>query len=250
MNIAKSLLILLIALVAWSHATGDVWAEAESTQTESGAAESEAILLVPYGEQGELSSQTDAVHAATADAEAAAHSSTAEGGHEKKSTGLPQLDPTWFASQIFWLLITFTTLYVVFSRNVLPALSGVIETRRENIQHDLDQAETLRDQAESVHKAYEAILNNAHQKTSDLAKNVELEIKDKANASANTFRDRATKEIQAMEQSIEKAKRDAMDEMTTIAAEIASQAAKKIVGISTDVSQAKTVVQNINKKAA
>lgn len=249
MNKLQAVLITLIALVVCTHAARDVWAQAEHLH------EQEPVLLLeepaptasPYGEQGEPAPQTDAVHAATATihAEAGGH-----GGEQKEKKGLPQLDPKWFASQIFWLVLTFSALYFIFSRRIIPDLSSVIETRRDTIQNDLDQAEKLRDQAETVHKAYEAILNSAHVKTSDLVKGVESEIKDKANASSSSFRERSTKEIQAMESRIEKAKRDAMDEMTTIAAEIASQAAKKIVGISTDVNQAKTVVQNISKKAA
>ena len=53
-----------------------------------------------------------------------------------------------------------------------------------------------------------------------------------------------------MEREIDLAKKDAIEGIHTIAAEIATQAAKKIVGVSTDIDQAKSVVRNINKKAA
>jgi len=196
-----------------------------------------------HGENGELGhAHADAVHAATAHAEAAGHGNT--------SAGLPQLDPEYFASQIFWMFITFVILYVIFSRNILPTLSGIIENRRDHIQNDLDEAERIRDQAEKVHAAYEEMLNDAHHKTADLVVGAEQDIKDKTAKELDAYKERATKAISETEKTIEKAKQEAMDEMTTIAAEIASEAAKKIVGISTDVKQVKNVVQNINKKAA
>ena len=50
---------------------------------------------------------------------------------------MPQLDPTWFASQLFWLAITFVTLYVVLSRFVLPPLLEIIARRAQTAQDDM-----------------------------------------------------------------------------------------------------------------
>ena len=57
----------------------------------------------------------------------------------------------------------------------------------------------------------------------------------------------------ALEGRLGKAQSEAMDDMNTIAAEVASEAAKKIVGISPDLKEAKTVVKSLNdngRKAA
>lgn len=179
-------------------------------------------------------------------ADAAAHAN--EGHHE--SAGLPQMDPTWFPSQIFWLALTFTCLYIIFSRKILPEISSTLETRREQIQGDLDHARELKEEAEKVHAAYEEILDEARKKSADIFAETEENIKNKANKQLDDFREKTSKKTSETEAMIEAAKNDAMSDMHSIAAEIASVAAEKIVGISTDIDQAKSLVKNIDRKAA
>lgn len=208
-----------------------IWLQALPAIVIAGQAWAESVG--PHGEE--------AAHELLAHASEAPHDS---GG------GLPQLDPTWYPSQIFWLTLVFVSLYVIFSRKVLPALSKTLEDRRAHIQGDLDIAEDDRKKAETVHKAYEEILEESRAKASDLFVGVEKNIKDQTARRLEAMRHEAGQQTQSMEVRIEKATKAAMEDMNTIAAEIASKAAEKIVGISTDLDQARTVVQNINKKAA
>ena len=63
---------------------------------------------------------------------------------------MPQLDTTWFASQIFWLIIAFSVLYYLLSRKALPRLAEILEARQDRIAADLDEAERLRREAEEA----------------------------------------------------------------------------------------------------
>ena len=38
---------------------------------------------------------------------------------------MPQFDPSTFGPQLFWLLVTFVTLYLLMSRLVLPRITDV-----------------------------------------------------------------------------------------------------------------------------
>ncbi len=198
-----------------------------------------ALLLVP-------AVKIHATMAASGHAEAAAD--VAE--HHESSGGLPQLNPASFPSQIFWLAITFLVMYLVFSRKALPEISSVIENRQEHIQSDLNAAEDLKDESEKVHNAYEEILEESRNKASELFATVEDKIKAEATAALDGFRERSNSASQDAEQRIAEATKAAMKDMDQIAAEVASQAAEKIVGISTDIDRAKSVIDNINKKAA
>lgn len=164
--------------------------------------------------------------------------------------GLPQLNPKWFASQIFWLVLTFSGLYLLFSRSVLPALSNTLENRHEHVQGDLDTAQRLKTEAEKVHQAYETSLENARTQATRLYQDVEEDIKVKAEKQQADLQDRLKKETELSEARIEKSKNEAMKEMNTIAAEIASEAAKKIVGISTDINSARSVVESLTNSKA
>ncbi len=170
-------------------------------------------------------------------------------GGEAGGSGLPQLDPSNFTSQIFWLLVAFAFLYLFFSRKTLPEISSVIETRHEHIQKDLDTVEEHRKEAEEVREAYEAILADARKKASKSFSQVEDKIKTAAANEYQAFQQRSAAEIADREQAIEEAKKAAMSEMNVLAAEIAREAAEKIIGKSTDLARAKTVVKSLNSKA-
>lgn len=71
---------------------------------------------------------------------------------------MPQLDPTWFASQLFWLFICFTVLYILLSRLILPPLQGVITSRKTAIENDLNVAQELKSMAEQAKLSYETTL--------------------------------------------------------------------------------------------
>ena len=98
------------------------------------------------------------------------HEGTAVPGEEHAAeAGLPQMNPEWFASQLFWLVLTFGFLLIVMSRLALPRIGGVIETRRARIVGDLESAEQARKSAAAALKGYEASLAGARSRALALA---------------------------------------------------------------------------------
>lgn len=71
------------------------------------------------------------------------------------AVGMPQLDPTSFASQLFWLTVSFILLYIVISKSALPRVHNVLETRAERLRSDIAQAEEMTRQAEEARLAFE-----------------------------------------------------------------------------------------------
>ncbi len=179
-------------------------------------------------------------------AEGAVH----ETGEHHGSGGLPQLNPQWFPSQIFWLAIMFAILYTFFSKMALPRIGSVQQKRQAHIEHDIATAQKLRENAELAKAHYDRAVAEAQDKSTKLYLKAEEEVKAKMAAGLEEFKSRSLLQIRDTEDSIDKAKKEAMEGIHSIAAEIASIAAEKIVGISTDINQAKDVVRNINKKAA
>lgn len=188
---------------------------------------------------------TDAAHGDAAHADAGHHGDAAHG-----SGGLPQFDPSSFTSQWFWLLVMFGTMYLVFSRRSLPAISSVIENRREHVQNDLETADRLRTEAEGVQNAYETGLDTARAESSRLVTSAIEDMKRDAETATQRLREKTEKDVAALEQRLSAATTAARADMETIAAEIAHQAAEKVFGISTDIKKAKTVVEAINAREA
>ena len=74
---------------------------------------------------------------------------------------MPQFEPTWYASQIFWLVIVFYILYRALKGQIIPTVAGVLADRDARIQGDLELAQRRRNELEAMKKAYEDDLAKA-----------------------------------------------------------------------------------------
>jgi len=101
----------------------------------------------------------------------------ADAAHEEAaSAGLPQLDPTWWPSQLFWLAFTFGVLYWLMTSHFLPAIGGAIEERRDRIADDLDQASDFKTQAGEAEAGYNQALADARAKAQAIAADTRAEM--------------------------------------------------------------------------
>ena len=74
--------------------------------------------------------------------------------------GMPQLDPTYWASQAFWLILIFTSLYLTLSKMFIPKIKESIDDRENKIKDDLDEAQKLKLIAEKKFKEYKITIEN------------------------------------------------------------------------------------------
>ncbi len=138
----------------------------------------------------------------------AAEAASSHGG-ESSSAGLPQLDPTWWPSQIFWLALTFGVLYWLMAGRFLPSLGGAIEERRDRVADDIDQASDFKRQADQAEAAYNKALADARAKAQAIAADTRAEVdKEIAELQAET-NEALDKQLEAAEARIAKMKADA-----------------------------------------
>lgn len=74
---------------------------------------------------------------------------------------MPQLDPSSFVSQIFWLTITFLSLVFVMSVFIVPRIASIIDERHQKINSDIQKAEKINQKAANILKRYETAIENA-----------------------------------------------------------------------------------------
>ena len=63
---------------------------------------------------------------------------------------MPQLNPEFFVSQIFWLIVTFSFLLFFLWKISLPRISRVLEKRENKINNDIESAKILQTEAEQI----------------------------------------------------------------------------------------------------
>ena len=108
-----------------------------------------------------------------------------------ESRGMPQLNPEFWISQIFWLTLTFGILYIVLSKLILPKISANLEVRKSQIQENIEAAEKQRENSESKLKEYDEII----QKSKLEAKNIFKEAREKVLKDINSKKEILDKQI-------------------------------------------------------
>jgi F-type H+-transporting ATPase subunit b len=166
-----------------------------------------------------------------------AHPALAEEGK-----GLPQMDTGTYASQLFWLFLCFTVLYLVMSKVSLPRVSETIEGRKNQKDGDLKQAATWNGEAEKIKTAYEQSLAKAQQTAAMSAASAEREMSGKASEEQAKFAENARKRLTTAEQNIAKAKADALNSLADIAADIAASMVEKVADVQVTKADAKKAV--------
>lgn len=143
---------------------------------------------------------------------------------------MPQFDPTWFASQIFWLVLIFAGFYWIMSRKVLPRVGAVIDAREQRIAGDLEQAERLRAEAQAALAAYESAIEGARTEARRVVIDAQERIKRHAEqVEADIARELDAKAREA-EGRIAAAKREALGNVREIAVAAAGAAVERLVG--------------------
>lgn len=156
----------------------------------------------------------------------------AGGGEQEASGAFPPFDPTYFASQIFWLLISFGALYLLMSRWILPRIGGIIEERRDRIADDLDAAQQISADADQTRSAYEQALADARARAHHLAAEAKAAMdREIAEETAEVDAEIAATSAEA-EKALGEARKKALAEVRNIAASTAADAANRIGGLS------------------
>lgn len=143
---------------------------------------------------------------------------------------LPQLDIETYASQIFWLIVTFIVLYFLVAKIAMPRIAEVLEGRQERIEDDLDKAETLKKEAYLVKVEYEKALSSAREEAHDATRRAQDEIaKHSAEVEALANQKVATM-LKDAEDRIEAARTEASSEKETVTDTLEQNVARDIIG--------------------
>ena len=162
--------------------------------------------------------------------------------------GMPQLDPKYWASQAFWLILVFSILYISISKFYLPKIKNNLDNRENKIKEDLDEANKFKEQSEAKFKEYEVILENAKKEVTKIyfdSKNIlDKDIKSKK----ETMEREIEKEITKAQNEIIELKKNSIASIQGISENIASNIIERLSGDKLNESSIKATVEEISKK--
>ena len=162
--------------------------------------------------------------------------------------GMPQLNPEFWAAQIFWLLLTFTSLYLIIWKIFLPKITYNIETRKSKVVNDLHQAQKLKENAEKKLKEYEKIIENSKKEAKKILQENQKKLEDDLDKKKQVLDEEINKEIKAAENEIMSLKKSSINNINKIAIEISSEILKHTIGKELNMSSVSAVVEDISKK--
>mgnify|MGYP001226190609 CR=1 FL=1 len=162
--------------------------------------------------------------------------------------GMPQLNPEFWVSQIFWLILTFGSLFIILSKFILPKISYNLEMRKSQILENIETAEKQKIESENKIKEYEALINNSKNE----ARNYFSESRKKIILNIDKKREKIEKdinqEIQKAEEEIIELKRGSPEKINKIATETSVNLIKQLIGEEINNSSISAIVEDLSRK--
>ena len=165
-----------------------------------------------------------------------------------ESGGMPQLNPEFWISQIFWLTLTFGILYLVLSKLILPKISANLELRKSQIQENIEAADKQRDDSETKLKEYDEIISKSKLKAKNIFKDGREKVLKDIAVKREALDKQINEEIKKVEQEIDVLRKGAPEKINKIVIETSSELIKKLIGVNVNNSSISAIVDDLSKK--
>ena len=165
-----------------------------------------------------------------------------------ESGGMPQLNPEFWVSQIFWLTITFGILYIVLSKLILPKISDNLEIRKSQILENIEAAENQRKKSEEKIKEYNKIIQDSKIKAKNYYNQAREKILKDISRKKEKLDNDLNEEIKKAELDIQDLKNKSPEKITKIAIETSNDLIKQLIGVEVNNSSISAIVEDLSKR--
>ena len=162
--------------------------------------------------------------------------------------GMPQLDPTYWASQAFWLIFVFTILYISISKFYLPKIKDNLDNRENKIKEDLENASKFKEESEAKLKEYNLILENAKKEVLKIHFESKSTLDKDIQSKKDSMEKEIEKEILKAQKEISELKKNSISSIQIISGSIVSNIIENISGDKLNESSIKATVEDVSKK--
>jgi F-type H+-transporting ATPase subunit b len=143
---------------------------------------------------------------------------------------MPQLDPSLFPTQLFWLFVCFLVLFLVAWKAALPRIAEVLNARQNRIDGDLEKAQALKSEAEEVLAAYETALADASAEAQEIHRQLSQSLAAGRTKRQEELSRRLSAQARDAEGRIAGEKRRAVENIQEAALDVVQSAAARLIG--------------------
>ena len=165
-----------------------------------------------------------------------------------ESGGMPQLNPEFWFSQIFWLIISFGTMFILLSKFVLPKISENLEIRKAQILENIEVAEKQREESDKKLKEYEKLILESKIEAKNYFNKVREKILKDVDKKKENLEKQINEEISKAEKEILDLKDRSPEKIRKIAADTSSDLIKQLIGVEVNNSSISAIVEDISRK--
>jgi len=162
--------------------------------------------------------------------------------------GMPQLNPEFWAAQIFWLILILSSLYIILWKIFLPKITDSIENRKLKVVNDLNETQKLKENAEKRLAEYNQIIEKSKIEAKKILENSKKKVEDDIKNKSEIFNNEIEKELLSAENEIKHLKKTSIQNINKIAIDISSKIIKQIAGTEVNTSNVTAIVEDIAKK--
>ena len=162
--------------------------------------------------------------------------------------GINKLDPKYWASQAFWLILTFTILYISIAKFYLPKIKNNLDNRENKIKDDIDDANKFKELSELKLKEYEEIIENAKKEVVKIYVDSKNALDKDIKAKKEVIEKEIENEIFKAQKEIGELKKNSLSDIHKISENIVSNLIENISGDKLNESSIKATVEDISKK--
>jgi len=162
--------------------------------------------------------------------------------------GMPQLNPEFWAAQIFWLILIFSSLYIIIWKIFLPKITDSIENRKSRVINDLNETQKLKENAEKKLSEYNKIIEDAKKVAKRMIENNKKKLENDIKSKKQNFDQEVEKKLLATEKEIKNLKKSSIFNINKIATEVSSEMIRLIIGTEVNMSNVSAIVEDISKK--
>ena len=162
--------------------------------------------------------------------------------------GMPQLKPEFWASQIFWLILIFSSLYIIIWKIFLPKITDSIENRKSRVIGDLNETQKLKENAEKKLDEYNKIIEDTKKEAKSIIESSNKKLENDINSKKQKFNEEIEKELMTIEKEIKSLKKTSISNINRIAVEISSEIVNQIVETKVNASNVSAIVKDISKR--
>ncbi len=151
-----------------------------------------------------------------------------------------QEEPGFFTEPSHWVVLAFFLFFIFFGKKLWGALAGMLDARAASVRAEIDEAARLKSEAEAMLKDAEATRARAQSEAKTLIEGAAAEAARVTEAGRVEAEASAKRREQMALDRIAAAQKQAVDEIRSSAAELATIAARQVIaeGLSLDSSNA------------